>query len=68
MWNEFEQLFPFDIAHEQLRKSRLKIQVFDHDPDKEDDFMGEVYVDLSVVGDSTVTNWYSLKSEVCNRF
>ena len=47
-----------------MRRSKLKLRVFDADPEDEDDFMGEIVIDLSGVGDVASTKWYPLRSEV----
>lgn len=54
---------------EQLNFTQVRLAVYDHDPDDEDDFMGVAFIDLSKVGDffdNIVTKWYSLIPQVNN--
>ena len=52
---------------EQLNLTKLKLAVYDHDPDDEDDLMGVVLIDLSKVDnffDNIITKWYPLLPQV----
>lgn len=65
----FSDVFRFRIAMEQLNLTQVRLAVYDHDPDGEDDFMGVAFIRLSKVGDffdNIVTKWYSLIPQVNN--
>ena len=61
------EIFRFTISTEQLNFTKVRLEVYDHDSDDEDDFLGVVFIDLSEAGDfinNIITKWYPLLPQV----
>ena len=59
-------IYRFTIAPEKLRSTKLRLVLFDYDSNDEDDFMGEVIIDLGDSGDLGIvsTEWYRIQPQV----
>lgn len=61
------EIFRFTISTEQLNFTKVRLEVYDHDSDDEDDFLGVVFIDLFEAGDfinNIITKWYPLLPQV----
>ncbi|XP_048583966.1 laminin subunit alpha-1 isoform X2 [Nematostella vectensis] len=57
----FGEIYRFNLSPEQLKETKLSVHLYDNDPEGEDDFLGQVTIDLSKNDFSKVyTTWYRL--------
>lgn len=62
----FNEIFTFKLEHSDINKTQLRAAIYDHDFFGEDDFNGEVIIDLSEfdISSGTYTDWYMLQLQV----
>ena len=62
----FYDIFRFNIKINEVPKTKVLISLFDYDPDKEDDSLGEVVIDLGEVDffNKIVTKWFTVQPMV----
>lgn len=63
----YNEIFAFCASKSELTESQMVLQMWDHDLANQDDFLGEVIVEmksLSFQEEPVITAWYDLKMEV----